>query len=353
MNDKKIHEKYMRRCLDLAKLALGNTSPNPMVGSVIVYDSKIIGEGYHRKIGGAHAEINAIESVKNKALLQKATLYVNLEPCSHHGLTPPCSDRIIKEKIPRVVIGCSDSFEKVAGKGIEKLQKNGHELLVGILEKESRELNRRFFTFTEKKRAYIILKWAQTRDGFIDLVRQPEDPVRPHWITDEVARMLVHKWRTEEDAILVGTNTALKDNPKLNVRDWKGKNPVPLVLDRQLRLSQQLNLFDQQLKTLVFNSEKEGSDKIIKFVKINFTDDKQEVIEQILEKLYAEKIQSVIVEGGSRVLKSFIDSGYWDEARVFTGAKLFKKGVAAPVFEHNYTQKVNFSGSDLLIYRNI
>ncbi len=352
IKDKLIHEKYMHRCLELAHLAIGNTSPNPMVGSVIVFENKIIGEGYHRKIGENHAEINAIESVKDKILLKKATLYVNLEPCAHHGLTPPCSDRIIKEKIPQVVIGCSDSFEKVSGKGIEKLKKNGHEVVLGILEKESRELNRRFFVFNEKQRPYIILKWAQTRDGFIDLIRRPNAPIRPHWITDEVTRTLVHKWRTEEDAILVGTNTAMKDNPKLNVRDWQGKNPVRIVLDRKLRLRRQLSLFDQKIKTLVFNSQKNETIKNIKYIKISFTDNNNELIEQILEKIHKERIQSVIIEGGSQVLKSFIDSGYWDEARVFIGTKLFKKGVAAPVFDHNYTQKINFSGSDLLIYRN-
>ena len=242
-----IDEKYMKRCLDLAILGNGNTAPNPMVGSVIVYNGKIIGEGYHQKCGEAHAEVNAIKSVKDHELLKKATLYVNLEPCAHQGRTPACSLLIRTKQIPRAVIGCIDTFSKVAGKGVEILTNSGCDVTVGVLEKESREINRRFFTFHEKKRPFIILKWAQTLDGFIDKMRTPDMPIKPIWITNELARTVVHKWRSQESAIMIGTNTATKDNPKLNVRDWTGENPVRVVVDRNLRIPQSAYIFDKSI----------------------------------------------------------------------------------------------------------
>ena len=251
MKPKNTDEKFMLRCHDLARLGIARTAPNPMVGCVIVLDEKIIGEGYHRKCGEAHAEVNAINSVSNHELLKKSTLYVSLEPCSHYGKTPPCTDLIISKKIPRVVIGCVDSFSEVSGRGIKKLKQAGCDVIVGVLENESRELNKRFFTFNEKKRPYIILKWAQTLDGFIDIIRTDENQIAPTWISNEHSRMLVHKWRSHEDAIMVGTNTAEKDNPSLNVRDWDGKNPLRVVLDRQLRLNEKLNLFNNKIQTII------------------------------------------------------------------------------------------------------
>ena len=238
----------MKRCLELAQKGAGNVSPNPMVGCVIVYSDTIIGEGYHEKYGEAHAEVNAINAVENTDLLQKSTLYVSLEPCAHYGLTPPCSDLIIEKKIPNVVIGTIDSFAKVAGKGIEKMKKAGIDVQVGILEKECRAINKRFFTFYEKKRPYIFLKWAETTDGFIDFDRSKTEYGEPSWITGEKALVRVHQMRATEDAILVGTNTALKDNPSLTVRNCEGKNPVRLVIDNKLRLPKDLKLFDEQCK---------------------------------------------------------------------------------------------------------
>ena len=229
-------EKYLKRCIELAKQGLGNTYPNPLVGSVVVYNGNIIGEGYHKKCGEAHAEVNAVNSVKDKSLLCKSTLYVNLEPCSHIGRTPACSTMIIANKIPKVVIGSIDSFSKVSGKGVEMLKQAGIDAKVGILEKECRNLNKRFFTFHEKKRPYIILKWAQTKDGFIDIIRTNKNQTG-EWITNELSRALVHKWRSEESSIMVGTDTANMDNPRLDVREWTGKNPLRISIDRKLRLT--------------------------------------------------------------------------------------------------------------------
>jgi diaminohydroxyphosphoribosylaminopyrimidine deaminase/5-amino-6-(5-phosphoribosylamino)uracil reductase len=264
-------EKYMKRCLELARFGLGNVAPNPMVGAVIVYNGFIIGEGYHQKYGGAHAEVNAINSVRDKSLLDKSTLYVNLEPCSHFGKTPPCADLIVERKIPKVVIGTMDTFEKVSGRGAAILEKNGIKVCRGCLEKESREINKRFFTFHEKKRPYVILKWAETADGFIDRVREPGQ-TEPSWITDEIARMLVHKWRTEEQSIMIGTHTAMMDNPRLNVRSWTGKNPVRIVLDRELKLSSVLHIFDQSQPTLVFTEKKAESGVNPEYIKVRFDD---------------------------------------------------------------------------------
>ena len=320
----------MKRCLELARLGLGSAAPNPMVGSVIVYRGKIIGEGYHQKCGEAHAEVNAINSVNNSELLMESALYVNLEPCSHYGRTPPCSKLILDKKIPHVIIGCIDTFAQVAGKGIEMLEAGGCKVTTGILEKESRELNKRFFTFHEKQRPYIILKWAQTRDGFIDVIREKDSKEKPVWITNQLSKMLVHKWRTEESGIMVGTNTAELDNPMLNVREWNGNNPVRIVLDRQLRLNTSLHLFDGKNKTLVFTEKQKQSVKNIEYIQIDFNKNE---LNQVFKELYNRDIQSVIIEGGKDLLDSVIAQGLWDEARIFTGDMLFSTGIEAPKIE--------------------
>ncbi len=345
---------YLRRCLEIAELGLGNAAPNPMVGSVIVHNNKIIGEGYHRKCGEAHAEVNAVNSVENGELLKKSTLYVNLEPCSHYGRTPPCSDLIIEKKIPRVVIGCIDSFAKGSSRGVERLKSAGIEVVTNVLEKESLELNRRFFTFHSKKRPYIILKWAQTLDGFIDAKRTKDTPIQPLWITNKIARTLVHKWRTEEQSILVGTNTAEKDNPKLNVRDWAGSNPTRLLIDRNLRLNNSLSLFDGSIPTVIFTDKHKASKKNTEYLTIDF-DDKNDKggLKQILTNLHDRNLISVIVEGGSSILRSFIEQNLWDEARIFTGNKYFGEGTKAPEFPFNPSKEENFDGSFLKYYRNV
>lgn len=344
------HEKYMHRCLQLAVLAHGNTSPNPMVGSVIVHRGKIIGEGYHRKVGLAHAEVNAVASVQNPDLLKESTLYVNLEPCAHQGRTPACSRLIIEKRIPRVVIGTIDPFALVAGKGIEMLREAGVEVTVGILEKESRELNKRFFTFHQKKRPFIILKWAQTLDGYIDKIRYKDDPIQPNWITNRLSRRLVHKWRAQEDAIMVGTNTAEYDNPKLNIREWTGTPPLRIVLDRNLRLSPLLHLFDASIPTLVFTQKNNSScTENLEYFQLNFSNS---VLPQVLDELHKRDIQSVIIEGGAQLITSFIAANLWDEARVFTGNRFFGTGIAAPKINAIPVSEENLKGSWLNFYTN-
>jgi len=343
------NEKYINYCIELAKLGAGNVSPNPMVGCVIVCDGKIIGEGYHQKYGEAHAEVNAINSVANPALLKKSTLFVTLEPCAHFGLTPPCSDLIVEKQIPKVVIGTIDPFAEVAGKGVEKMRKAGIEVEVGILEKECRELNKRFFTFHEKKRPYIILKWAQTLDGFIDIDRTKKEFGKPTWITGDKALLRVHKMRAVEDAIFVGTKTAEKDNPTLTVRHCPGRNPVRVVLDNYLRLSEKLNLFDGTVKTIVFNSLKNEERENIIFVKIDFD---VEIIPQILDELYNQKILSIIIEGGKQLLESFIKSNNWDEAYQFIGNKHFLSGIKAPQISGNIVSAEILDSDKLFVYKN-
>ncbi len=340
----------MQRCLELAKIGIGNVAPNPMVGCVIVADNKIIGEGYHKKCGEAHAEVNAINSVKNQELLKHATLYVNLEPCAHYGRTPPCSKLIIDKKIPSVVIGCIDSFSEVAGKGIIMMRNAGCNVTVGILEKESRELNKRFFTFHEKKRPYIILKWAQTLDGFIDFNRSENLSAKAAWITNDISKMLVHKWRSEENGIMVGRVTAAKDNPQLNIREWWGNAPVRIVMDRNLQLSEKLHLFDNKQKTLVFNSIKNDSQKLTEYIKVDFNNN---LLKNILDNLYNREIQSVIVEGGEMVLSSFINENLWDETRLFVGNKIFENGVKAPQLKNaKFVSEDKLGNSSLYLYRN-
>lgn len=339
----------MNRCLELAKLGAGNVSPNPMVGCVIVHNDTVIGEGFHEKYGEAHAEVNAIHTVKNTELLKESTLYVSLEPCAHFGLTPPCSDLIVEKKIPNVVIGTIDSFAKVSGKGIEKMKKTGINVQVGILEKECREINKRFFTFHEKKRPYIFLKWAETIDGFIDFDRTQNQFGQPAWITGEKSLLRVHQMRATEDAILVGTNTALKDNPSLTVRRCEGRNPVRLVIDNLLRLPGNLNLFDGTVRTIVFNSKISEESGKIEFVRIDFN---KNIIPQILKILYQQNIQSLIVEGGKQLLESFIRANQWDEAYRFIGNKHFTSGIKAPEIKGTVTLTEKTDGDQLLIYTN-
>jgi len=316
---------FMQRCLSLATLGMSDVAPNPMVGCVIVYDGIIIGEGFHEKFGQPHAEVNAIRSVRNPELLLYSTLYVSLEPCAHFGKTPPCSDLIIESRIPRVVIGTVDPFAQVAGKGIERMKNAGIEVDLGLLEAECRDLNRRFFTFHEKKRPYIILKWAQTLDGFIDTDHTQIQ--HPTWITNALAKRLVHKQRSEESAILIGTNTAECDNPSLTVREWSGNQPIRLVIDRTGRLDARLNIFDQKAPTWVFTSIRKKEDEARKYITLDFD---WEILPQLLSELYRRDILSVIVEGGAELLTSFLKMDLWDEAFVYTGNQFFGKGVAAP-----------------------
>ncbi len=343
------HREYMKRCLELAAQGLGQVAPNPLVGSVIVCDGQIIGEGFHRRFGGAHAEAEAIRSVTRVECLPRSTLYVNLEPCAHFGKTPPCSDLILEHHIPRVVIGSIDNNPLVAGKGADKLRKGGCDVITGCLEETCRELNRRFYTFYEKKRPYIVLKWAQTRDGFIDRERKTGQAARPAWISGEPERRLVHKWRTEEQAIMVGTRTALMDDPRLNVRHWTGKQPIRLVIDRNAKLPGSLKLFDNSQESWIFTTEKEGKKGRNEWVCL---DREEDLLPAILEFLHNREVQSVLVEGGSRLLQSFLDSRWWDEARVFTGQQEFRRGVRAPVTGLEPVSIHDFDKSRLELFRN-
>ena len=345
-----IHEKYIKRCIELAQNGLGTTYPNPMVGSIIVYDNQIIGEGWHKKAGEPHAEVNAVRSVKDKSLLSKATIYVSLEPCSHFGKTPPCSDLIIEHKIPHVVVGTVDPNEKVAGNGIKKLIAAGINVTVGVLEKECYELNKRFFTFHQKKRPYIILKWAESQDGFLSPEKQENPERKPIWITNPYSRQLVHKWRSEEQAILVGTQTVIDDNPKLNTRNWSGNNPVRVILDQHNRISKESFVFDDSVKTIVFTKSETGfSAENTTFTVIDFS---SSILPQILAVLHQNQIQSVIIEGGAQTLQSFIDQNIWDEARIFIGKAIFKNGTKAPLIQKENLTKINILSDQLLNIRN-
>ncbi|WP_343588781.1 bifunctional diaminohydroxyphosphoribosylaminopyrimidine deaminase/5-amino-6-(5-phosphoribosylamino)uracil reductase RibD [Flavobacterium sp.] len=344
-----IHEKYIKRCIELAQNGLGTTYPNPMVGSVIVYENKIIGEGWHIKAGEPHAEVNAVRSVKDKSLLKKATIYVSLEPCSHFGKTPPCCDLIIANEIPNVVVGTVDPNEKVAGKGILKLIEAGANVTVGVLEDECNELNKRFFTFHQKKRPYIILKWAESQDGFLAPEKVSNQDRKPIWITNQYSRQLVHKWRTEEQAILVGTQTVIDDNPKLNVRDWQGNNPTRIVIDQNNRIDENSFIFDDTVKTIIFSKGSKPSKENTQFEIIDFD---KNIIPQILDVLYQNQIQSVIIEGGRQTLQSFIDENLWDEARIFIGKTSFEKGTKAPEISRKNSSKTNILDDELIQIRN-
>ena len=339
------HELYMRRCIELAKLGIGDVAPNPMVGSVLVYKDKIIGEGYHQKFGESHAEVNCLKSVSeiNKHFIRSSTLYVSLEPCSHFGKTPPCADLIVEQKIPHVIIGCRDSFEKVNGAGIGKLLAAGIKVEIGILESECIMLNKRFFTFHNKKRPYIILKWAQSQDGFI---------AGENYSTTKISNIytdkMVHKWRAQEAAILVGFNTVRNDNPQLTTRKWQGKNPVRIIIDEHLSLDENANVLDGEVETIIINRKKNLTVDNKEFYKINAD---KSGIESILECLYSRQINSLIIEGGTKTLQSFIDAGLWDEARVITNTGLLlKKGLNGPLLSNQvlhssiniFTDRIDF-----------
>ena len=344
------HEIYMQRCLELALLGAGSVSPNPMVGSVLVFDGSIIAEGYHPKYGEPHAEANAIDYVlknvddaENK--LKASTLYVNLEPCSHFGKRPPCADLIIRHHIPKVVVGCRDPFDQVNGKGIDKLKQAGIHLIENVLQAECLDLNRRFFTRIQKQRPYIILKWAETANGYF----APSSPSKK-WISSDASKKLVHKWRAEEDAVLVGKNTALIDNPQLNVRETAGRNPLRIILDRHLSLPQTLNVFDQSQDTIVFNSVKTEIVGRIKYLRL---DDFDTLLPQLIAfQLYLMDIQSIIIEGGLQTLKLFIKAGLWDEARIITGKENWNDGIKAPPISGKLISQSQLSSDIITILYN-
>lgn len=336
-------ERYMLRAMELSTLGIGSVSPNPIVGCVIVHDQKIIGEGWHRKFGQAHAEVNAVNAVKDKSLLKESTVYVTLEPCSHFGKTPPCADLLVEHRVKKVVIANLDSNPLVAGKGIKKLRDAGIEVITGVLDEMARKHNRRFFTFIEKQRPYIILKWAQTADGFI--ARENFDS---KWISDEFSRQLVHKWRSEEDAVMMGSNTVLYDNPMMTVRDWSGRNPVRIVIDRFLKLPDTLHVFDHSVSTICYNVIKDETTVNLERVKVG----ENNMIQQVVADLYKRKIQSVMIEGGSQILNEFIKAGMWDEARVFYSPVTFKKGISAPVLSGESAACQTLKSDTLKFYFN-
>ncbi len=346
----KIHRKYISRCIELGQNGLGTTAPNPVVGAVIVYNDKIIGEGYTSPFGGSHAERNAIHSVSDISLLSKATLYVTLEPCCHHGKTPPCTDLIIEKGIKKVVIGILDPHEKVAGKGVELLKKAGCEVITGILEAECREHHKRFLTFHEKKRPYIILKWAETKNGFIAPAKELRTTTaEPFWISSTLSRQLVHQWRSEEQSILIGTNTAIEDNPKLDVRHFKGENPTRILLDRQLKIPQSHHVLDGSVHTIIL-TERINEEKYHKQCTYEVIDFKKELAKNICKVLHKYHLTSVIIEGGSKTLQTFIDTDLWDEVRVFKGPMNFEKGVAAPNFEGKLISETRIGEDQLQIF---
>jgi diaminohydroxyphosphoribosylaminopyrimidine deaminase/5-amino-6-(5-phosphoribosylamino)uracil reductase len=334
----------MQRCLDLAIKGLGRVAPNPMVGCVIVHEGKIIGEGYHQQFGEAHAEVNAIRSVADEELLRESTLYVNLEPCTHFGKTPPCADLIIREGIPRVVIASVDPFPEVSGKGIKKLQGAGIEVTQGVLKPESDYLNRRFVTFYTKHRPYVILKWAQSKDGFMAL-NEPKQ----FWFTNAESKELSHKWRSEEEAILVGRNTVEVDDPELTVRLWNGTNPLRIVIDKDLTLNGNKKVFNNEADTLVFNQKANRTEGRKRLVKIDFGNN---VALQIMSELHKLKILSVIIEGGATTLNHFIEQGLWDEARIFTSNHILVDGKRAPLLIGNVVTEEQIETDTLRIITN-
>ena len=350
------HEIYIRRCLELAANGLRDAMPNPGVGAVLVHEGRIIGEGFTSPYGGPHGEVNCLNSVKeeDRELIPHSVLYVSLEPCSHFGKTPPCCDLIIENHIPEIVVGAIDPHEKVAGEGIRRLREAGRIVITGVLEKECREFNRRFFTFHEKKRPYVILKWAQSADGYIappKEMRQNEDGTKkPYWITNIYSRQLVHKWRSEEMAILVGTQTVIDDNPQLDVREWKGHNPVRVVLDRNNRIGEDYAVKNLKIKS-IFLTEAADLPNLenLLYETISFDENRAHNIADVL---YRHNLQSVIVEGGSKTLQMFIDAGLWDEARVFKGQATFNRGTPAPVLSSAPAKRQQLKNDELLIFRN-
>ena len=340
-------EIFMSRCLQLARIAGGHVAPNPMVGAVLVFENKIIGEGFHEHFGEDHAEPNAIHSVKDTELLKKATLYVSLEPCSYYGKTPPCADLIVSCGIPKVVIGTFDPNPKVSGRGVEILLRAGIEVTVGVLEEECRELNKRFFIFQEQKRPYVLLKWAQTQDGFIDRIRtDASEP--PLLISNAITKQLTHKMRSENQAILVGANTVLLDNPSLTVRNWSGKSPLRIAIDRQGRIPENFNLLDGSISTLVFTEKNKLNKDRVEFIKINFDADN---LKTILNEIYKRNIHSVLVEGGASILNSFIEAGLWDEANIEVSPVRITEGVKAPVLDQQPVSRKTIEGHEWLFFK--
>ncbi|WP_079240453.1 bifunctional diaminohydroxyphosphoribosylaminopyrimidine deaminase/5-amino-6-(5-phosphoribosylamino)uracil reductase RibD [Chryseobacterium indologenes] len=335
-------EFYIKRCIELAQKALGNTYPNPLVGSVIVHNGEIIGEGYHHKAGEHHAEINAINSVKNKDLIPESTIYVSLEPCAHYGKTPPCALKIKELGFKKVVIGAMDSHDKVNGKGKKIIQDAGIEAISGILEKECIELNKRFFTYHEKKRPYIILKWAESDDGFLD------KDFKPTAVSNTLVNQFVHQLRADEHAILVGTQTALNDNPSLTVRNTEGVNPVRILIDFDLKVPASFNIYNSEARTLVLNSVKESTEEHIQFIQIH----KAHFLQELMEVLYKEQIQSVIIEGGRFTLQQFINANLWDEAIVIKNENLIlENGTKAPEFDQIPATIENFRDNTVSFFK--
>ncbi|WP_140939638.1 bifunctional diaminohydroxyphosphoribosylaminopyrimidine deaminase/5-amino-6-(5-phosphoribosylamino)uracil reductase RibD [Sphingobacterium lumbrici] len=346
-------EYYMQRCLDLAVLGMGTVSPNPMVGAVVVHEDAIIGEGYTSPCGGPHAEVNAVQSVITKYGIEKAnqlladsTIYVSLEPCAHFGKTPPCADMLIAHGLQKVVIGCLDPFSKVNGLGIAKLLSAGIEVVKGVLEDECQYINRRFFTQINKNRPYVVLKWAETNDGYF----APDDD-RQQWISNAASKQLVHKWRSEEDAILVGKNTALIDNPSLTNRCWTGKSPKRILIDRNLDVPADYHLLDQSIETIVFNAVKSEWNQNLKYIEIENFD--LYLPQNILYQLYLMDVQSIIIEGGAKTLQMFIDAGLWDEARIFVSKESWGAGMVSPKISGVLEKKLQVSDDQLLIYHPI
>jgi diaminohydroxyphosphoribosylaminopyrimidine deaminase/5-amino-6-(5-phosphoribosylamino)uracil reductase len=340
-------EQYMIRCLELAEQGRANVAPNPMVGCVIVHNGKIIGEGYHEQFGEAHAEVNAIRNVEDKSLLRKSTLFVNLEPCSHFGKTPPCADLIIQHKIPRVVIGGLDMHSKVNGQGIKKLILSGCDVKVGFAEEECLELNKRFFTFHSKKRPYVILKWAQTSDGFMDKKRDVNE-TGINWISTTETKTIVHQWRAEESAILVGRKTIETDNPSLTVREVEGKNPLRVVLDPENNLNGEFFVFSGETKSLIYTKTHTSEEDNCEWKNLD-----EYSLESILTDLHSRNINSLIVEGGRETLRKFIDLNLWDEARIITGVATFKEGLEAPIIHGKSLSSTQSSSDKIDILKNL
>ncbi len=345
MEASRAHSIFMQRCLDLAANGQGQTAPNPMVGCVVVHRGQVLGEGYHQAFGQPHAEVNAIAAVENKELLRESVLYVNLEPCSHHGKTPPCSQLILRSGIQQVVVGATDPNPLVDGQGISELRRNGCLVVEGVMEDACRQLNKRFYTYHREKRPYVVLKWAETADGFIDIRPRPDNHLRPTWISSEKMRQLVHKWRSEEMAIMVGRRTAARDNPRLNVREWPGRQPMRLVVDQQLQLPAGLHLFDGQQPTLIFNTLRDDSQGHTRWVRLPLH---HMGLQPIMDYLYEQHVQSVFVEGGQVLLQSFINQGLWDEARVFRGVQSFGMGIKAPVLDLSPAQSMRIGEEELI-----
>ena len=337
------HEIYIQRCLELAQKALGKTYPNPMVGCVIVHNDLIIGEGFHEKAGEAHAEINAINSVKNPELLKESTIYVSLEPCAHFGKTPPCADKIVEIGFKKVVIGILDSHDKVNGKGKRIIEDAGIEVISGVLEKKCQELNKRFFTFHQKQRPFLILKWAESADGFLD------KDFKPTQIGNPLTKQFVHQLRSQEHAILVGTQTALTDNPSLTTREMVGRNPVRILIDFDLKVPRDFNLYNDEARTIVFNSVKESIEGNITFINI----ERKNFLENLMQKLVVQQIQSVLIEGGSFTLHQFIDQNLWDEALIIKNENLhLLDGTKAPKFKAEKFEKKQFRDNTIEFYKN-